>query len=53
MFHHPALDAHRFPDSRRLRENVLCLPVHQGLCARDAERLAAVLRPLLADDARA
>ncbi|MEA2720298.1 MAG: perosamine synthetase [Candidatus Eremiobacteraeota bacterium] len=48
MFHHPAMDAARFPATRRLRENLLCLPVHQDLGARDVERIAAVLRPLLA-----
>lgn len=50
MFHHPAMDAARYPESRRLRDGLLCLPVHQGLDARDVERLAAALRPLLADD---
>ncbi len=49
MFHHPALDAARFPESRRLRDELLCLPVHQGLDEADVERIAAALRPLLAD----
>jgi perosamine synthetase len=50
MFHHPAMDVASFPETRRLREQLLCLPVHQGLGQREVERIAAVLRPLLADD---
>jgi dTDP-4-amino-4,6-dideoxygalactose transaminase len=50
MFHHPAMDAARFPESRRLREEILCLPVHQNLCDDDLIRMAALLRPLLEAD---
>jgi dTDP-4-amino-4,6-dideoxygalactose transaminase len=50
MFHHPAMHAARFPETARLREELLCLPIHQDLDARDIERIATVLRPLLADD---
>lgn len=53
MFRHPALDPARFPETRRLRDEILCLPVHQDLRDGDVERIANVLRPLLADDARA
>jgi dTDP-4-amino-4,6-dideoxygalactose transaminase len=48
MFNHPAMDTGRFPESRRLREEILCLPVHQNLDECDLERLASLLRPLLA-----
>jgi dTDP-4-amino-4,6-dideoxygalactose transaminase len=48
MFNHPAMDDERFPESRRLRETILCLPVHQNLDERDMERMASLLRPLLA-----
>jgi dTDP-4-amino-4,6-dideoxygalactose transaminase len=51
MFHHPAMDARLFPESRRLREEILCLPVHQNLDADDLKRMAALLRPLLEADA--
>jgi perosamine synthetase len=47
IFHHPALDAARFPEARTLREEILCLPIHQDLEAADLDRLAALLEPLL------
>ena len=34
----------RFPDSRRLRDGILCAPVHQGLGARDLNRLVDVIK---------
>ncbi len=52
MFHHPAMDDDRFPESRRLREDILCLPVHQNLDEDDLRRLATLLRPLLEADDR-
>ena len=51
MFHHPAMDAARFPESRRLRDELLCLPVHHQLADGDVERVASALRPLLLADA--
>lgn len=50
MFHHPAMEASRFPESRPLREEILCLPVHQNLEEDDLRRMAALLRPLLKAD---
>jgi len=48
MFSHPAMDEERFPESRRLRDAILCLPIHQNLDEQDLERMASLLRPLLA-----
>jgi dTDP-4-amino-4,6-dideoxygalactose transaminase len=50
MFNHPAMDPLRFPASRQLREEILCLPVHQNLDAEDLKRLASLLLPLLEAD---
>jgi perosamine synthetase len=51
MFNHPAMDTVRFPESRCLREEILCLPVHQNLCDYDLKRIASLLYPLLEADA--
>ncbi|HVR40105.1 MAG TPA: DegT/DnrJ/EryC1/StrS family aminotransferase [Thermoanaerobaculia bacterium] len=40
MFHHPLFDAGRFPETRAMRENILCLPIHQDLDHADLERIA-------------
>lgn len=48
MFNHPAMDDERFPESRRLRDTILCLPIHQNLDEHDLERMASLLGPLLA-----
>lgn len=48
MFHHPAMDPAAFPDSRRMREEILCLPIHQDLGREEIERLASVTGRLLA-----
>jgi dTDP-4-amino-4,6-dideoxygalactose transaminase len=53
MFNHPAMDDERFPESRRFRETILCLPVHQNLDEQDMERMALLLRPLLAAEQEA
>jgi dTDP-4-amino-4,6-dideoxygalactose transaminase len=50
MFSHPAMDTERFPESRLLREEILCLPVHQNLDEYDLRRMASLLRPLLEAD---
>lgn len=44
MFFHPAMNEREFPEARRLRENLLCLPVHHDLRERDLQRIAEVLR---------
>ncbi|MEA2488581.1 MAG: perosamine synthetase [Acidobacteriota bacterium] len=44
MFHHPAMDAGEFPEAVRLRENLLCLPIHHQLRDADLLRIAEVLR---------
>jgi perosamine synthetase len=43
MFHHPAMREEDFPETRRLRENLLCLPVHHELRGDDLARIAEVL----------
>jgi perosamine synthetase len=51
MFNHPAMDTAQFPESHNLREEILCLPVHQNLNERDLRRMASLLCPLLEADA--
>lgn len=51
MFNHPAMNIDLFPESRCLREEILCLPVHQNLDERDLKRMALLLCPLLEADA--
>jgi perosamine synthetase len=50
MFNHPLMDTAQFPESRSLREEILCLPVHQNLDERDLKRMASLLCPLLKAD---
>lgn len=50
MFHHPTMEASQFPESRPLRDEILCLPVHQNLNEDDLRRMAVLLRPLLEAD---
>lgn len=52
MFHHPGLDPAGFPEARALREEILCLPIHQDLDEADLDRLAALLGPFLARPCR-
>jgi dTDP-4-amino-4,6-dideoxygalactose transaminase len=47
MFHHPAMMAEAFPESRRMRDEILCLPIHQDLGDADIDRVASVALPLL------
>ena len=47
MFHHPSMTPDAFPESRAMREDILCLPVHQDLGDADVDRVASLLRPLL------
>jgi perosamine synthetase len=44
MFHHPAMREDDFPEARRLRENLLCLPIHHELRESDLTRIAETLR---------
>ncbi len=44
MFPHPAMRTEDFPETRRLRENLLCLPIHHELREGDLARIAEVLR---------
>jgi len=44
---HPALQSGEFPETDRLRETVLELPVHQDLSPADAEHVASCVRELL------
>lgn len=45
---HPCLDTTEYPETKYLRNQVLCLPVHQQLQTEHLERMAACLRPLIA-----
>jgi hypothetical protein len=47
-FPHPRLDSAEFADADRLRDEIVCLPVHQGLSATQVEYLAAAARSLIA-----
>lgn len=44
MFFHPAMPDADFPEARRLRESLLCLPIHHDLRDDDLVRIAEVLR---------
>lgn len=46
MFRHPSMEEALFPECRRLRNEILCLPVHQDLDDSDLERIAELLRRL-------
>ena len=45
MFHHPTLPVDEFPEARRMREEMLCLPVHHQLSERDLVKIAEAMRP--------
>lgn len=45
---HPRLNAAEFQDADCLRNEIVCLPVHQGLTAARVEHIAAAARPLVA-----
>ena len=49
MFHHPAMAVDAFPESRAMRDDILCLPIHQDLSDADVDRVASLVRPLLRD----
>ena len=45
---HPTLDGELLYETARLREDILCLPVHDQILDGDLEQMAKILRPLLA-----
>ncbi|HSY51641.1 MAG TPA: DegT/DnrJ/EryC1/StrS family aminotransferase [Thermoanaerobaculia bacterium] len=47
MFHYPAMPVDAFPESRTMRDEILCLPIHQDLGDADIDRVASLVRPLL------
>ena len=47
MFHHPAMMIDAFPESRIMREDILCLPIHHDLSDADIDRVAALMRAVL------
>jgi perosamine synthetase len=47
MFHHPAMAPDDFPESRAMRDDILCLPIHQDLGDADIDRVASLLRGVL------
>ncbi|MGD0497282.1 MAG: DegT/DnrJ/EryC1/StrS family aminotransferase [Bryobacteraceae bacterium] len=44
---HPLLPQTRFPEAARLRESILCLPVHQQIRESDLDRMSAAVSGLL------
>lgn len=46
---HPRLDVDMRLETASLRDNILCLPVHQQLTRRDVAEMSRIVRPLLAD----
>jgi perosamine synthetase len=47
MFHHPSMRIDAFPESARMRDEILCLPIHQDLCDADIDRVATLARAVL------
>lgn len=47
MFHHPSMTIDAFPESRRMRDEILCLPIHQDLSDADIDRVAKLVRAVL------
>jgi perosamine synthetase len=45
---HPTLDGELLHETARLRDNILCLPVHDQIAHGDVEEMARIVRPLLA-----
>jgi perosamine synthetase len=50
-FPHPGLDTSAFPETQPMRDEILCLPVHQELGDRHMEQIVAAIAPALAGDA--
>ncbi|MEA2344733.1 MAG: hypothetical protein QOF63_2902, partial [Thermoanaerobaculia bacterium] len=47
MFHHPSMPADAFSETRKMRDEILCLPIHQDLGDADVDRLATLARGVL------
>jgi len=47
MFHHPSMMVDDFPESRKMRDEILCLPIHQDLGDADIDRVAKLVRAVL------
>jgi dTDP-4-amino-4,6-dideoxygalactose transaminase len=47
MFHHPSMRIDAFPESARMRDEILCLPIHQDLVDADIDRVATLARAVL------
>lgn len=47
MWQHPAMAADAFPESRAMRDEILCLPIHQDLGDDDIDGVASLVGPLL------
>ena len=47
MFHHPDMAVDAFPESRAMRDDIVCLPIHHDLGDADIDRVASLVRPLL------
>jgi len=45
LFHHPTLPVDEFPESKRMREEILCLPIHHQLGERELRRVAEAMAP--------
>jgi dTDP-4-amino-4,6-dideoxygalactose transaminase len=45
---HPTLDGELLHETARLRDDILCLPVHDQITDGDVEQMAKIVRPLLA-----
>jgi len=44
-FHHPTMPVGEFPEATRMREEILCLPVHHQLGERELARIAEAMAP--------
>ena len=44
MFFHPSMDPSEFPEAEKLREDLICLPVHHELSDDDLRRIEEALR---------
>ncbi len=46
-FAHPLLPLHEYPETKRMRDNILCLPLHQRLRPADLRQVATALERAL------
>jgi perosamine synthetase len=47
MFHHPSMVIDAFPESRAMRDEILCLPIHQEIDDAGIDRVATLVRAVL------